>query len=333
MNILLLDNDESIHHYIRLILGNKHKIFHCYDLAEAKEVIKEHHLELALIDYYLNNNEKGFNIISDLNKLTSSCLMTANSSEEMLEEAFQKKTSFLLKKPFSQDQLKKIVVKAEEKHKATMHSQILIHELMSPLFSLQGKIDINRVKEVKNIDINYEEEYHKISKQVQNMLNLVNYFNKHKTNEKDINLLEFFSEIKSDCLLMKDRNFSEKQLNISGDNLSVSKINTTILKHSIINLIKNSYDSDSNSKIDLDCFLTDSDVVISIKDDGSGIPEENQDKIFIPNYTSKDFGMGVGLFFSKESLKEMGLNLSLKDSSNKGSEFQISIPLSFLIEK
>ncbi len=44
-------------------------------------------------------------------------------------------------------------------------------------------------------------------------------------------------------------------------------------------------------------------VTIRVSDNGSGIPEENFDKIFIPFYSTKKEGSGIGLSLSRQIMK------------------------------
>ncbi|MBN2481564.1 MAG: hypothetical protein JXB19_07485 [Bacteroidales bacterium] len=49
---------------------------------------------------------------------------------------------------------------------------------------------------------------------------------------------------------------------------------------------------------------------LEVADNGLGIPEENLDKIFIPFYTTKESGSGVGLSLSRQIMQMHGGNLT-----------------------
>ena len=63
-------------------------------------------------------------------------------------------------------------------------------------------------------------------------------------------------------------------------------------------------------------------VQISISDDGSGIPEDIQEKIFQPNFTTKSNGNGLGLAISKHIVEGTGGRIEFT-SSPKGTTFFI----------
>jgi len=66
--------------------------------------------------------------------------------------------------------------------------------------------------------------------------------------------------------------------------------------------------------------------LISIKDTGKGIPEDDLKKIFIPFYTKKRHGTGLGLPLSKKIIKDHGGLIKVKSCREKGTSFLIYIP-------
>jgi signal transduction histidine kinase len=70
-------------------------------------------------------------------------------------------------------------------------------------------------------------------------------------------------------------------------------------------------------------------VLISVKDNGNGIPQKILDKIFQPFFTTKPTGQGtgLGLSLSYDIIKAHGGELKVETNEGKGAEFIISIPL------
>jgi len=66
--------------------------------------------------------------------------------------------------------------------------------------------------------------------------------------------------------------------------------------------------------------------LISIRDTGKGITEEDMKKIFIPFYTKKRHGTGIGLALSKKIIKDHGGIIKVKSAKDKGTTFSIYIP-------
>ena len=64
---------------------------------------------------------------------------------------------------------------------------------------------------------------------------------------------------------------------------------------------------------------------ISICDSGCGISEELQAKVFDEGYTSKATGNGLGLFISKEAMKEQYGDLVLVSSQKGETVFEVTV--------
>jgi len=69
-------------------------------------------------------------------------------------------------------------------------------------------------------------------------------------------------------------------------------------------------------------------VVTEISDNGIGIAEENQGKIFNPFFTTKELGKGtgLGLSISYGLIHEMNGTISVKSKINQGTTFKIYLP-------
>jgi signal transduction histidine kinase len=70
-------------------------------------------------------------------------------------------------------------------------------------------------------------------------------------------------------------------------------------------------------------------VLISVKDNGNGIPQKVMDKIFQPFFTTKPTGQGtgLGLSLSYDIVKAHGGELKVETKEGEGSEFVISLPV------
>ena len=67
-------------------------------------------------------------------------------------------------------------------------------------------------------------------------------------------------------------------------------------------------------------------VVISISDDGPGIPEAIQEKIFQPFFSTKEEGTGLGLSIASRIVEKHGGTLTLKSEEGEGTTFTIALP-------
>lgn len=71
-----------------------------------------------------------------------------------------------------------------------------------------------------------------------------------------------------------------------------------------------------------------SDVLITISDNGTGIPDDIKDKIFEPKFTTKTSGMGLGLAMIKNMIEAYGGTISFDTVLDKGTTFYVKLPIS-----
>jgi C4-dicarboxylate-specific signal transduction histidine kinase len=66
----------------------------------------------------------------------------------------------------------------------------------------------------------------------------------------------------------------------------------------------------NGGRIDIDCSHIDGGVSVFVEDSGPGIPPEMQMDVFKPFVTGKRSGLGLGLALSRQTMTELGGNLS-----------------------
>ena len=67
-------------------------------------------------------------------------------------------------------------------------------------------------------------------------------------------------------------------------------------------------------------------ILVEIADNGIGIPEDQRDKIFTPNFTTKSSGMGLGLAYVRNIVEEASGKIWYSSIYKKGSSFFVSFP-------
>ncbi len=107
------------------------------------------------------------------------------------------------------------------------------------------------------------------------------------------------------------------------------KIDEKLLKQAFLNIIKNAQASmiDNGGVLDIKSSRLDDKVAITIKDNGSGIPDEIKNKIFEPYFTTKDSGSGLGLTLVYKIMKEHSAEIRLNSVEGEGTEFLFIFPV------
>lgn len=101
------------------------------------------------------------------------------------------------------------------------------------------------------------------------------------------------------------------------------------LQQVIVNLLNNAIDScDRHGRIDVATHadVSRDQIVITIADDGAGIPKEHLKKIFDPFYTTKQGGTGLGLSVSYRIVSDHGGQIQATGRAGGGSCFRIILP-------
>jgi len=74
-------------------------------------------------------------------------------------------------------------------------------------------------------------------------------------------------------------------------------------------------------------------VIVSVSDNGTGIPESLQKKLFTPNFTTKSSGTGLGLSIAKKYVEGANGRIWFESEADKGTTFYIEFPLLYTVEK
>ena len=101
------------------------------------------------------------------------------------------------------------------------------------------------------------------------------------------------------------------------------------LNRVLTNLIKNSLQAERKERpieVNIDLIKKNDNYLVRVADNGAGIPTAIKDKIFEPNFTTKNSGMGLGLAIVKTIITDFGGEINCQTSS-KGTVFEFTIPI------
>ncbi len=96
------------------------------------------------------------------------------------------------------------------------------------------------------------------------------------------------------------------------------------------NLLKNAVQSipdEREGHVTIILRSTGAEVLAEVRDNGSGIAEEDLERIFSPNFTTKSSGMGLGLAMVKRMVESAGGRVWFETEGGKGTSFFVALPL------
>jgi nitrogen fixation/metabolism regulation signal transduction histidine kinase len=224
--------------------------------------------------------------------------------------------------------------------------RVLTHEIMnsiSPITSLTGVISGYFKKKDNENTIPLELIDHQIVSKTLSGLNtieetgkgLLDFVDKYRslTSLPKPNLSKFtIDSLFRKCKLLMESNISNsikiitsvypEDIAIVADYAQVEQI--------LINLIKNAVEALSNMKdgtIHLKAFYAENGTFIQVADNGIGISGDIIEDIFVPFYTTKENGSGIGLSLSKQIMQNHDGTISVNSAPDKGSEFTLKFHL------
>jgi len=232
----------------------------------------------------------------------------------------------------------------------------IAHNLKTPIFSIAGGLEglNDLIKEYKESieDPNVtDEDMHAIAKDmnewivklkghVSYMSDVITAVKGQAVNLSDNNVVQFtIGEVfnRTEVLMQHDIKATLSELKISNKVPDSVKFRGGInnLVQVLSNLILNAIQAYGNTdkrkivKLDAEYEKSNNSVIISIKDNGPGIPKEVQEKMFKEMITTKGKnGTGIGLFMSKSNIKgHFKGDITYKTKEGKGTTFFIKLPV------
>ena len=115
------------------------------------------------------------------------------------------------------------------------------------------------------------------------------------------------------------------------ENTPIVSVDATSFSRAISNIIINAFQSKKEGldmvTITIRATIQESDVVISIQDNGKGMTREIQENVFQPHFTTKKSGSGLGLAMAMQIVRQAGGRIWFESMDNQGSTFFIELPL------
>lgn len=106
------------------------------------------------------------------------------------------------------------------------------------------------------------------------------------------------------------------------------KLDPGLIKTCLYNIVLNAFQAmPEGGQITINTEKADDLVRISIKDTGIGLPPEKIAKIFNPFFTTKRYGIGIGLAFTKRVVDEHRGKIEFKSVEGQGSTVTLSLPM------
>lgn len=236
-------------------------------------------------------------------------------------------------------QIEKIAqIKEEKENLLKLYNTLLnslSHEFRTPLSTIIGASD-NLISNRKNLSQDNQNELfaeiskasYRLNRQVENLLNMSRLETgtlKINSDWCDINELVY-----SAVFQLEDISQNHSIIIQIPESLPFFKIDFGLMEHVLINLLHNAINySPDNTTINISASCVDEQLIIQIRDQGPGFPEDKIDRVFDRFYrldNSQTGGSGLGLSIVKGFVEAHHGKVILQNSNEGGAIFTIEIP-------
>jgi signal transduction histidine kinase len=194
---------------------------------------------------------------------------------------------------------------------------VLTHEIMNSLTPIIGLSE-----SAEGMDERADSALAVIHRRSKGLLEFVNNYRKltriPQPQMESVPVQEYFNDLEQFYGNRLRCNVSPSALKVYAD--------PRLLMQVLVNLVKNASEA-GDGVIELDSYRTaDGNIEISVRDHGHGILPEVMDSIFVPFFTTKPQGSGIGLSLCKQIVKQHRGRLLVKSRPGHGSVFTIILP-------
>ena len=218
--------------------------------------------------------------------------------------------------------------------------KVLTHEIMNsiaPISSLastikgeiEHKIEQNLPAALDDLE-DYQMGITTIEKRSEGLINFVSDFRSlaHIPNPKfsTIHLKTLLQQLETLMQHQFESNQIMTKCTVTPDDLILFG-DQNLIEQVLINLIHNgihAMETSITKVLSIDAFIDESGkIIIEVNDSGKGIEEEALSKIFIPFFTTKKKGSGIGLSLSKQIMRRHKGNIQVRSELGKGTTFKL----------
>jgi len=258
---------------------------------------------------------------------------------EELEEKIRERTQVLQTLVNELEKAKEDVSISLEKEKElnqlkTRFVSMASHEFRTPLSSVQLSASLIEKYLAKNDPANIRKHTTKIKSSVGHLTGILNDFlslEKLEAGKTEADFQHFDIVKFSEDLIEEMQLIAKQNQNIVYQHTGVSSkvyLDPALLKNSVINLVSNAIKySGENTFIEFNTELTDHTLYITVKDNGIGIPVEEQKNLFEPFFRAHNTGnipgTGLGLNIVKRYAELMGGEVVCTSAQNQGTTISL----------
>ena len=238
----------------------------------------------------------------------------------------------LMKTMEERDHIQRILQETEKLAAVGKMSAQIAHEINNPMAGIKNSFLL--VKEAIPANHRYFEYVGRIEKEIDRVSQIVRQmFDLYRPDIASAERFRLYDTIEDIVELLKIAR-QEKNINIEieCDRNTIVTLSEALLRQVIYNIVQNAIQAcGQKATVKISVSVGDGLLNLSVSDQGAGIDEAIKDKIFEPFFTTgmggPKGGLGLGLAITKDIVNAMDGTIDFISEKNKGTTFNISIPL------
>jgi two-component system nitrogen regulation sensor histidine kinase NtrY len=225
------------------------------------------------------------------------------------------------------------IIKAEKVVAWQEIAKRVAHEIKNPLTPI--KLSTERmIKKWENRDSDFDQVLHRSAKtivrEVDSLRKLVDEFSRFGK-MPEINKTPTYIHTIINEVVNLYKGYKGIEINVSTpDNSPMVELDGEQFRRVLINIFDNATQSITNSgsiNVTVNFDTPSNRAYISIADNGSGIKDEDKEKLFLPYFSTKKDGTGLGLAIANRIIAEHKGHIMVRDNEPNGTVFTIEIPI------
>jgi len=203
----------------------------------------------------------------------------------------------------------------------------IAHEFKNSLATIVGYAQMSTTEADVQILQNYAREIHKESQALSRMVtDFLNFARPVKTSINDVDLTELLQNAMVDLRNLRPGDY---HLRFQASGPAVIPCDQTLMRQSFLNLLINAAEALADRgmiSVSVDPMDKSNKVKVLIEDNGRGIPSDVIPKIFLPFYTTKAHGTGLGLSLVQKIVFAHNGSIEVQSSDGEGTRFTVTLP-------
>ncbi|WP_438347655.1 two-component system sensor histidine kinase NtrB [Paenibacillus sp. FA6] len=202
----------------------------------------------------------------------------------------------------------------------------ITHEIRNPMAVVRGFLQLMNEKSPSSLDHYYRivmEELDRANGIINDFLSLAQ---NRVTEKEDYNLHKIIHELSP--LLWADANLRGQSIELELEEIMPDlRLNAKEIKQLILNLARNAMEAmNDKGQLTLQTKMNLKSIELIVKDTGPGIPQSKIEKLFVPFFTTKDQGTGLGLVLCMSIVERHKGKIAVHSEEGVGTIFTVSFP-------